>query len=186
MRPTLTRHDFALSAALLAVVGVSDAEAATEEELAWLRLGASAELVAEAFCARAGRARSLGRAERRHFAEARSADRRHYEKLAAAIGADAPTEADFSIGFPSGTFGSRQRVLEVGLRIKRAIVGLNLGAAAGIGDSSLRALTSRIAAAETAHVAYLTALAGRSVLRDAFPRALQQEQATERLAPFWN
>ena len=36
------------------------------------------------------------------------------------------------------------------------------------------------------HVAHLTSLAGRSALREALPRALEQEQATERLAPFWD
>ena len=46
MRATLNRCDFAFSAALLAVgVSVSDAGAATEEEPAWLGLGASAGLI---------------------------------------------------------------------------------------------------------------------------------------------
>jgi hypothetical protein len=187
MRPALTRRDFTLSAALLAVgVSVADAGAATEEELAWLRLGASAELIAAAFCGRAARSRALDQVERRRFAEARLADRRHYGRLAAAIGPDAPVEVDFSIGFPAGTFASRPRIVEVGLRVKHAIVGLNLGAAAAIGEGRLRALAARIAAAEMTHVAHLTSLAGRSALREALPRALEQEQATDRLAPFWD
>jgi ferritin-like protein len=187
MRRTLNRREFAFSAALIAVgVSASDAGGATEEELAWLRLGASAELIAAAFCGRAARSRALDRAERRRFADARLADRRHYEQLAVAIGPDVPVETDFSIGFPTGTFASRPRIVEVGLRVKHAIVGLNLGAAAAISEGRLRALAARIAAAEMTHVAYLTSLAGRSALREALPRALEQEQATDRLTPFWD
>ena len=132
------------------------------------------------------RSPALDQAERRRFAEARLADRRHYERLAVAIGPDAPVEIDFSIGFPTGTFASRRRIVEVGLRVKHAIVGLNLGAAAAISEGRLRALAARIAAAEMTHVAHLTSLAGRSALREALPRPLEQEQATDRLAPFWD
>ena len=185
MRPTLSRREFAFSAALLAVgVSASEAGAATEEELAWLRLGASAELIAAAAAAgprgagaRPGRAAPVAEAPWPTAASARG--RRRTEP-------DEPDEIDFSIGFPTGTFASRRRIVEVGLRVKHAIVGLNLGAAAAIGEGRLRALAARIAAAEMTHVAHLTSLAGRSALREALPRPLEQEQATDRLAPFWD
>lgn len=185
MRATLSRRQFALSAALLALGGSEAAWGATEEDLAWLRLSASAELVAAAFCAGAGRAPVLSRAERRRFREALAADRRHYGLLAAAIGADAPTESDFSIGFLRRTFASRARLLLVGARIKRALLGLNLGAAESISDPALRALTARIAASEAAHLSYLSSLAGGAVLGAAMPRVLGVEEATKELAPFW-
>ena len=185
MRATLSRRQFALSAALLALGGSEVAGAATEEDLAWLRLSASAELVAAAFCARAERARVLSRGERRRFREALAADRRHYALLAAAIGADAPTESDFSIGFSRRTFGSRARLLAVGARIKRTLVGLNLGGTESISNPALRALTARIAASEAAHLSYLSSLAGGAVLGAAMPRLLGVEEATAELAPFW-
>ena len=185
MRATLSRRQFALSAALLALGGSEVAGAATEEDLAWLRLSASAELVAEAFCAEAGRARLLSRGERRRFGAALAADRRHYGLLAAAIGVDAPSESDFSIGFPRRTFGSRARLLAVGTRIKRTLVGLNLGATESISDPALRALTARIAASEAAHLSYLSSLSGGAVLGAAMPRVLGVEGATKELAPFW-
>jgi hypothetical protein len=122
MRATLSRRQFAFSAALLALGG--------------------AGLVREAL----------------------AADRLHYLLLAAAIGADAPSESDFSIGFPRRTFGSRARLLAVGARIKRTLVGLNLGATESISDLGLRALTARIAASEAAHLSYLSSLAGGAVL----------------------
>lgn len=184
MRTSLTRRGFVVTAGVV-VLGGTDALAATEDELAWLRLGASAELVAEALCASAARTQALSRGERRRFGETLAADRRHYELLAAAIGADAPTETDFSIGFRRGTFASRSRLLGVALRIKRTLVGLNLGGAAAISDSGLRALTARIAASEAAHVSYLSSLAGHGVLGAALPKPLNMEQATEQLAPFW-
>jgi hypothetical protein len=185
MRTRLTRRDFAVSAALLAL-GVPDAaRAATEEELAWLRLSASAELVAEAFCAGAARARVLSRGERRRFQEALSADRRHYALLAAAIGPEAPVESDFSIGFRRRTFGSRAHLLAIGARIKRTLVGLNLGATAAMSDGALRALMARIAASEAAHLSYVSSLAGGAVLGAAMPRVLGIEAATEELGPFW-
>lgn len=185
MRTTLSRRQFAFSAALLALGGAGLARAATEEDLAWLRLSASAELVAAAFCAAGARARVLSPGERRRFREALTADRRHYILLAAAIGADAPTESDFSIGFPRRTFGSRARLLAVGARIKRTLVGLNLGATESISDPGLRALTARIAASEAAHLSYLSSLAGGAVLGAAMPRVLGIEGATAGLAPFW-
>jgi hypothetical protein len=141
MRTTLSRRQFAFSAALLALGGAGVARAATEEDLAWHGL------------------------------------------LAAAIGADAPAESDFSIGFPRRTFGSRARLLAVGARIKRTLVGLNLGATESISDPALRALTARIAASEA--VSYLSSLAGGAVLGAAMPRVLGVEGATVELAPFW-
>lgn len=96
MQATFSRRDFALGAVVVALGG-SDAFAATEDELAWLRFGASGELVAERFWAGAARARVLTPAERRRVREA-----------------------------------SRARLLAVGRRIKRALVGLNLGATAAI------------------------------------------------------
>jgi hypothetical protein len=185
MRARLTRRDFAFSAALLALGGSDAARAATEEEVAWLRLSASAELVAGAFCAGAAGARVLRGAERRHFREALAADRRHYGLLAAAIGPDAPTELDFSIAFRRATFRSRARLLEVGTKIKRTLVGLNLGATGAIWDAGLRALTARIAASEAAHLSYLSSLAGGAVLGAAMPSVLDIERATQGLAPFW-
>lgn len=185
MRQALTRRDFALSAAALLALGGSDAQAATEEELAWLRLSASAELVAEVFCAEAARARVLRRTERRRLQEALAADRRHYGLLAATIGPDAPTELDFSIAFRRATFRSRVRLLAVGTKLKRALVGLNLGATAAISDAGLRALTARIAASEAAHLSYLSSLAGGAVLGAAMPTVLDIERATQQLTPFW-
>ena len=181
----MTRRELAFSAAILALGGAGVARAASEEDLAWLRLSASAELVAAAFCARAGRGLVLSRGERRRFREALAADRRHYGLLAAAIGADAPTESDFSIAFRRRTFGSRTRLLAVGARIKRTLVGLNLGATEGVSDPSLRALTARIAVSEAAHLSYLSSLAGGPVLGAAMPRVLGVEEATKELGPFW-
>ena len=185
MRTGLTRRELAFSAALLALGGAGVARAASEEDLAWLRLSASAELVATAFCAAARRALVLSRGERRRFREALAADRRHYDLLAGAIGADAPRESDFSIGFRGRTFESRARLLTVGAHVKRTLVGLNLGATEGVSDPALRALTARIAASEAAHLSYLSSLAGGAVLGAAMPRVLGVEEATKELAPFW-
>lgn len=184
MHTTLSRREFAVGSVVVALGG-SNALAATEDELAWLRLGASAELVAVAFWARAARARVLTRPERGRLREALAADRRHYVLLAAAIGPDAPTEADFSIGFRRGTFASRARLLAVGGRIKQALVGLNLGAAAAISEASLRALAARIAASESAQLSYLSSLGGGAVLGAALPAVLDIERATEELVPYW-
>jgi hypothetical protein len=184
MRSPLTRRSFVVVAGL-AALGAGEAVAVTEDERAWLRLSASAELVAEALCAIAVRTQALSRGERRRFSEVLAADRRHYELLAAAIGPDAPTETDFNIGFRRGTFASRARLLGVALRIKRTLVGLNLGAAAAISDSGLRALTARVAASEAAHVSYVSSLLGHGVLGAALPRPLNVEQATDQLTPFW-
>jgi hypothetical protein len=186
MRQTLTRRDFAASAALLAL-GASDAAWANapEEDIAWLRLSASAELVAQAFLARAAASQVLARPERRRLREALGADRRHYAALAAEIGPDTPVESDFSIGFRRSTFGSRDGLLAVGARIKRTLVGLNLGATTSISDVQLRAVTGRIAASEASHLSYLSSIAGGSALGVALPRVLDVERATQELAPFW-
>jgi Ferritin-like domain len=186
MRPLLTRRDFAASAAFLAL-GLTEAAAANapEEDVAWLRLSASAELVAHAFLARAAASRVLARPERRRLREALSADRRHYAALAAEIGVDAPVESDFSIGFRRSTFGSRARLLAVGVRIKRTLVGLNLGATTSISDARLRAVTGRIAASEASHLSYLSSIAGGSALGAALPTVLDAERATQELTPFW-
>ena len=163
----------------------SPTAAATDEELALARLGASGELVANSFLFQALGSTVLDSSERRWMRRARFADQRHYSVLVRAIGPGAPTFEDFDIAFPAGAFRSRRRLLEVAIHIKETLLGVYLNAAALISDAALRASAARIGASEAMQLAGLRALADRQVLDAPLPHGLDVEAATVRLERYW-
>jgi Ferritin-like domain len=188
MPRTLTRTGFlaggAAAGASLLVPGL--ARAATEDDLALLRLAASAELVTTAFYYRAAGSPALGAAERRAFRRARYSDQRHYSLLVRAIGVDAPVKEDFDIGFRPRTFGTRRRIAETGSLLERAVLGIHLSAAAAISTPELRLFAARLAASEGRHLALLTQVAGGDIVGAPLPDPIDVERASEVLAPYWS
>jgi hypothetical protein len=161
------------------------AEGADEDELALLRLAASAELVTTAFHYRAKSAPALSAQEHRAFQKALFADQRHHSALVHVIGADAPVREDFDISFRRGTFGSRRRIAEIGSRLERIVLGIHLNATWAVKAPELRLLSARLAADEGGHLALLSAVGGGDLVGPPMPDAVDVEQASQVLAPYW-
>jgi hypothetical protein len=185
----MSRSTLVLSAvaagASLAGIRPAVARGSLEEDLALLRLAASAELVVNAFYYRAVASRRFDRAERARLRAARFADQVHYTELVKAIGADAPSAADFELGFPEAAFRSRRSILRLGVALESELRGVYLLAAERVESPVLRKLAASAAASEAAHVGSLEELLGGDALGAPLPRASAVEAATEVFAPYW-
>jgi hypothetical protein len=170
----------------LAFPSSASAAAPTEDDLAVLRLAASAELVATAFYARAARLRSFSPGVRRLLLRAREIDLRHYRLLAGQIGTNPPRATDLDISFPAAAFRRRTGVLGLGQIIEQTLRGIYLHGASVHTTPGLRAQAASLAASEAAHLTVLERLNGGSGLGAVQPQAIDPERASVALAPYWD
>lgn len=172
----------------LAALGASGAAAGTEppseEDMAWVRMAASAELLAIDFYDRAIASHRFHRAERDYLREVRSAERAHYAALAAALVDLPPLPGDFRFLYPPRTFTAVERISDLGVKLETIFVGVYLGAVEAIVDPALHVLAAQIAAAEGRHAGVIDAMAGSFSAGTDFPTPLDIEQATDALAPY--
>ena len=95
-------------------------EGPSEEDLAIVRLAASAELLAINFYTRAIASRRILGDDRAYMVKARSNEKEHYTALAAVLGATAPIADDFQFVYPPGAFRSRAKIATVGVTLETA------------------------------------------------------------------
>jgi hypothetical protein len=178
--PRLTRAGLirggAAGALALAFPSVSSA-APTDDDLSLLRLAA--------FYVRAARRSSFSAGERRLLLRAREIDLSHYRLLAAQIGTEPPRASDLDISFPAAAFRRTTGVLGLGQIVERTLRGIYVHGAAVHSTPELRAQSASLAASEAAHLTVLERLNGGSGLGAAIPQALDPEQASAALGPYW-
>ena len=186
--PSLTRAGLIRggTAGALALAFPSASSAApTDDDLSLLRLAASAELVATAYYALAARRTSFSAGERRLLLRARRIDLDHYRLLAGPIGTQPPRPSDLDISFPSAAFRRTTGVLGLGQIVEKTLRGIYLHGAAAHTTPELRSQSASLAASEAAHVTVLERLNGGSGLGAVVPQALDPEQASAALGPYW-
>jgi hypothetical protein len=186
--PRLTRAGLirggAVGAFALALPSTASA-APTDDDLSLLRLAASAELVSTAYYGRAARRQSFSPAVRRLLLRARAVDLAHYRLLASQIGTEPPRASDLDISFPAAAFRRTTGVLGLGQILERTLRGIYLYGAASHTTAELRAQSASLAASEAAHLTVLERLNGGSGLGAVVPKALDPEQASAALGPYW-
>lgn len=175
----------AFGGSLAAYAAEPAAAADTEADLALVRLALSAEVLADAFYARASGSAAFSEGEQQALRAARFTEQRHYGVLVQSIGPGAPAPGDFAIDFPEGTFASRARTAALGVVLEKALVGAYLGAIDAFSSAELRARAARIVASEGMHLGFLSGLERGAPIGDPFPRALDIEGAANALAPFF-
>ena len=186
--PRLTRAGLIRggTAGALALAFPSASSAApTDDDLSLLRLAASAELVATAYYALAARRTSFSAGERRLLLRARQIDLDHYRLLVGQIGTEPPRASDLDISFPSAAFRRTTGVLGLGQIVEKTLRGIYLHGAAAHTTPELRSQSASLAASEAAHLTVLERLNGGSGLGAVVPQALDPEQASAALGPYW-
>lgn len=171
-------------AALAASGAAAGTEPPGEEDMAIVRLGAAAELLAIDFYSRAIASRHFSAVERGYLGEARSAERAHYAALAALLGDTPPMADDFRFTYPAKTFTTAERISALGVKLETIFVGVYLGAADALVDPGLASLAAQLAAAEARHAGVIDSMAGSVSAGADFPTPLDVEQATDALAPY--
>jgi demethoxyubiquinone hydroxylase (CLK1/Coq7/Cat5 family) len=170
---------------LAAPAGARVAQEPTEEDLATVRLAASAELLAQAFYTGALGSKKLSEAESGYLQRALANEKEHYDALAKVLGETAPVADDFEFAFPEDVFSRRGRMLRFGTVLETVFVGIYAGAAGSLTDAGLRTVAAQIAASESQHLSVLRGLRGASPVGRAFPQTFDIEQASAVLDPFF-
>jgi hypothetical protein len=151
-RAALLRAGAAAGAATLLPAGVAHAAlpapAPVADDLAFLQFCTIAERAALAYYRRTGD-RTAARQKTDHVA-----------RLTAALGADAPSDDDFTIALPAGAFRTPARTGALGIRIESLLVGVLLSGVTSTADGSTRLLLGRLLANDAQHLAGLRRAAG--------------------------
>jgi hypothetical protein len=158
--------------------------APAEEDLALVRLAASAELLAIDFYTQAIAARSFEKGNRGYLSEARANEREHYAALAQVLGPGAPVADDFQFTYPEGTFSSQTKAVNVGVQLETAFLGAYLGAVGGFLANDFKSVAGQIGASEAQHQSVLLGIRGSSPIGPSFPPTLDVEAASVALDPY--
>jgi hypothetical protein len=169
----LTRRGILGAGAALLLAPSATALADDEADLAYVRLGVGIEVLGAAFYARALKAR---RDDER--ARALAHEREHLATLQAILGDGAPTADDFDLRFPE------EPVPATGRRFETAFMGAYLGASRAVADPDLRSLFARLAACQSAHLAYWHDVSGDATVGRALPFAMDIDRASSALEPY--
>ena len=166
------------------LAGVEQPAPPPEEDLALIRLAASAELLVGEFYSKAIASGHFDKEERGYFRAARGNETAHYKALSDLLGATAPVADDFQFTLPAKSFASRRGVTQLGIALETAFVGTYLGAVNALQTASLRDVAAQIAASEAMHLSVLSDLGTGHPVGGPFPAPLDIEQATNALAPY--
>jgi hypothetical protein len=175
---TLTRGGvlaLAGGAALATAVPKALADVYTDNDLAWLRLLTTVELLGADFYANAQKAKPYDAPGMALLERAAFNDREHYASLAGfltASGQIPATADDIDFTYPQDAFTSTAGVTKTAVDLETVFLGAYLGAIAGTQNASLHKPLARIAASQAEHVAVFTQLLGRTSFALSFPRAL--------------
>jgi hypothetical protein len=173
-----------LASAMPAQAGVVEGSGPPEEDLAVVRLAASAELLAQAFYRKAIGSRKFDREDRGYLSAALANEREHYASLAKVLGDVAPIADDFVFTFGAGAFRSVASITKLGVALETAFVGAYLGAVDALLTPELRSVAAQIAASEAMHLSVLADIHSGAPVGNPFPVALTVEQASDALDPF--
>ncbi len=174
------------SAALLAASAAggllsSEANAASDGDLAYARLLVALELLTIDFYTRALRG---GRRSKLELRRARAAERRHYDVVAAILtdaGQVPATAQDVDFSYPRGSFGSSLATAKLGVRLESLSVGAYLGAVRGFETPLYRAHAARVAASEAQHLSVFSAAVGGRPFGPPLPAALTIDRVSNSL-----
>jgi hypothetical protein len=172
------------TAAIAGVLGVRDAAAATEDELAFANFGLAAELLLVDFYGRATEAGHFSGRTARDLRLARRSAREHaaaLTRLLADAGETAATAEDFEFDWPADVFASAASAAAVGLTIAEALLGTYLAASTATAGQAARSLYVRMVANLARQVAVLGRAAGGRGVGVSFPPPLTLEEASDRI-----
>jgi Ferritin-like domain len=173
-------------AATLGGPWLTAAQAAPEEDLAFVNFAASAELLLADFYTKALASRVFPGPGGAALRGGRLSAREHGKALAQLLegaGDVAPVAEDFTFAWPARTFRTSEAAATTGLRVLRAMLGAYQSAIASVTEPTYRVLYAALAASLGQQLATLALLSGRSGIQS-FPVAMDLEAASTVLEPY--
>jgi hypothetical protein len=146
--------------------------AVPDGDLAYARLLVALELLSLDFYARAIGAGGGSQLELR---QARAAERRHYDVVAAILtnaGQVPATAQDIDFSYPRGSFASRTAICRLGVRLESLALGAYLGAVGSLQTPLYRDHAARAAASEAQHLSVFAGEVGGRRVGPPLPAAL--------------
>jgi len=174
-----------LAAAAPAFAASTTSPDGATDDRASLLLVVAAELLSLDLYDRALASGKLGPRLVKTFARVRFNEQEHYDAIALQLGPSASKPGDFQFSYPAGTFDSVAGILVAVEAIETAVLGAYLGAVTTLSSSTLRSAFARIAASEAEHLAAVGGAIRNQPIGISFPVALDIQQATDRLEPFF-
>jgi Ferritin-like domain len=160
----------------------SPASAAVPDgDLAYARLLVALELLSLDFYTRAIRAGGSSGLELRR---ARKAERRHYDVASAVLfeaGQVPATAQDIDFSYPRGSFGSRESIAKLGVKLESLSLGAYLGVVRSVQTPLYREHAARAAASEAQHLSVFAGAVGGRRLGSPLPAALSIDTVSDML-----
>ena len=172
-----------VTAAAVAAPWLATARGATDDELAYANFGASAELLAQDFYARATEARKFSGRQLQTLRRGRTAAAQHAKALGDLLvgaGQVAPTREDFEFGFAANAFADAAAIVTTGVAVLSPLLGAYQTAAASVIEPTYRVLYASLAASVGEQIGACAALSSR-IVAEPFPAALDLEAASAAL-----
>jgi hypothetical protein len=174
----------AAGSALGAFASAARAATLPDNDLAYLRLLTTTELLGADFYANAAAAQPYVGPAEKNIAVALANDKTHYAVLAAILtdaGEVAPTADDIDFTYPRGSFATTGAVTKLAVALETLFLGAYLGAAGGVQTISLVQPIAQIAATQAQHLTVFSQLLGRSGFKAPLPAPLAIDAVTEAL-----
>jgi len=160
---------------------------ASEGELAYANFAIAGEYLMADYYARVLKAGLLRGSARNGASAAHRNELEHVAALTTLLtdaGQTAPLPEDFEFAWPQRTFETLGEAVTTGAKVEGAVLGAYLDAAATISVASYRSLFARALADHSQHLAVLSWVATGKPVANAFPAALELEQASRVLEPY--
>jgi Ferritin-like domain len=187
---SFSRADLVKRGAALAVAGgavgvfaeTASADPISDQDLAYVRLLVTAELLQSNFYSQAIAASVLSGDVLRYVKRAYLNEQEHYQSVAGIVSGagQVPTvSADVNFSYPDGTFDDQKSIVKAAAALESAVVSMYAGAMGGIVTNQFKTGIAQIAACEGQHSAYFQTTDGGHPFWLSFPTAFTIQQASD-------
>jgi hypothetical protein len=177
----------AVGAGLGPLAAAARADTFPDNDLAYLRMLISTELLGADFYKNAVAAQPYQGAAAKELKLALANERDHYTALATVFtsaGQAPATTDDIDFSYPKGSFATTGAVTKLAITLETLFLGAYLGAVAGVQSTSLHQPLAQIAANQAQHLAVFSQLLGRPGFKAALPAPLTIDVVTQALTAY--
>ena len=184
-RANLLRRGAALAVAGGAVGVLADtalADPISDQDLAYVRLLVTAELLQSNFYTQAIAASVASPEVTKYLKRAYLNEQEHYQSVAGIISGSGNVPAvssDINFSYPDGTFADEKSILKAASALEGAVVSMYAGAMGGIVTNQFKTGLGQIAACEAQHYSYLQTQMGGNPFWLSFPPSFTIQQASD-------
>jgi hypothetical protein len=160
----------------------ASADPIADQDLAYVRLLVTAELLQSNFYSQAIAASVLTGDALKYVKRAYLNEQEHYQSVAGIVSGagQVPTvSADVNFSYPDGTFDDQKSILKAAATLESAVVSTYAGAMGGIVTNQFKTGIAQIAACEAQHSSYFQTTTGGPPFWLSFPPPFTIQQASD-------